>query len=195
MRIARAQADLHLYPLATPIRTAFGAMRARTMLLVRLEDGDGCVGWGEIWCNFPPGAGAARRRLFDDIFAPLLKATTFEDPRAAFATLEAKTRILSLQCGEPGTFAQVLAGIDQAMWDLSARRAGLPLWKHLGGTRSDVAVYASGLGPDGAVEQALVRLAQSYDGFKLKVGFAPEADLKNIAALRAAREAKVAAAQ
>jgi L-alanine-DL-glutamate epimerase-like enolase superfamily enzyme len=186
MKIARAEALLHLYPLATPIRTAFGAMRARTMLLVRLEDADGAVGWGEIWCNFPPGAGAARRRLFDDIFAPLLKAATFEDPRQAFAILESKTRILSLQCGEPGTFAQVLAGIDQALWDLDARRAGLPLWKHLGGTRGDVAVYASGLGPDGAVEQALVRLAQSYDGFKLKVGFAPEADLKNIAGLRAA---------
>ncbi|MBL8831710.1 MAG: mandelate racemase/muconate lactonizing enzyme family protein [Rhodospirillales bacterium] len=186
MRIARAQAALHLYPLATPIRTAFGAMRARPMLLVRLEDSDGAVGWGEIWCNFPPGAGAARRRLFDDIFAPLLKGATFDDPRAAFATLEAKTRILALQAGEPGTFAQVLAGIDQALWDISARKAGVPLWKHLGGTQGDVAVYASGLGPDGAVEQALVRLAQSYDGFKLKVGFAADADLANIAALRAA---------
>ncbi len=186
MRIVRAEALLHLYPLATPIRTAFGAMRARTMLLVRLVDADGVTGWGEIWCNFPPGAGAARKRLFDDIFAPQLKGAEFADPRAAFATLEGKTRILSLQCGEPGTFAQVLAGIDQAMWDISARKAGLPLWKHLGGEKGDVAVYASGLGPDQPVQQALVRRAQSYDGYKLKIGFSYETDHANLVALREA---------
>jgi L-alanine-DL-glutamate epimerase-like enolase superfamily enzyme len=186
MRIARAEASLHLYPLAEPIRTAFGAMRMRTMLLVRVENADGAHGWGEIWCNFPPGAGAARKRLFDDIFRPLLKGGTFDGPAAAHAELFRRTRILSLQAGEPGTFAQVLGGIDQALWDLDARRAGQPLWKHLGGVKGDVAVYASGLGPDRPVEQALVRRAQSYDGFKLKVGFAYETDRANLAGLREA---------
>lgn len=186
LRIARARATLHLHKLDVPIRTAFGAMRARTMLLVRLEDRDGAAGMGEIWCNFPPGAGAARQRLFADIFAPLLEGGDFEDPAAAHAHLDARTRILGIQAGEPGPFAQVLAGIDQALWDLDARRAGLPLWRHLGGERPDVATYASGLGPDGAADQARAKRAEGYDGFKLKIGFGPAADLANLEALRGA---------
>jgi L-alanine-DL-glutamate epimerase-like enolase superfamily enzyme len=35
--------------------------------------------------------------------------------------------------------------IDQALWDLAAKRAGLALYRFLGGTRSSVRAYASGL--------------------------------------------------
>ena len=52
---------------------------------------------------------------------------------ATRAMLEARTRRMAIQCGEPGPFAQIIGGIDQALWDMSARRAGEPLWKHLGG--------------------------------------------------------------
>jgi L-alanine-DL-glutamate epimerase-like enolase superfamily enzyme len=72
------------------------------------------------------------------------------------------------------------------MWDMAARRAGVPLWKHLGGHRGRVRVYASGIGPDKVVEVMRAKRAQGYRAFKLKVGFSPERDLAN---LQAAREA------
>ncbi len=187
LRIARATASLHLHRLAKPVRASFGVMRARPMLLVRVEDRDGAHGWGEIWCNFPPGGGEGRKRLFDELFAPMLDGAAFDGPAEVYAQIGARTRVMAIQSGEPGPFAQVLAGIDQALWDLSARRAGVPLWKHLGGASGEVATYASGMGPDAdvALRQAQASVAAGYDAFKLKVGFKPDDDMAALAALRA----------
>src|SRR5690606_39932386 len=54
--------------------------------------------------------------------------------------------VLALQTGEQGPLQQVMAGVDTAMSDLAARRAGVPLWQLLGGPAEapPVAVYASG---------------------------------------------------
>lgn len=62
--------------------------------------------------------------------------------------------MLALQCGKPGPFAQAISGIDLALWDLSARRRRLPLWRLLGGQSSKIRVYASGINPGGAAQTA-----------------------------------------
>ena len=82
---------------------------------------------------------------------------------------------MAIQCGEPGPFAQITGAIDQALWDMSARRAGVPLWRHLGGTRGEVNVYASGIGPERVVDVALAKRAEGFRAFKLKVGFGADA--------------------
>jgi L-alanine-DL-glutamate epimerase-like enolase superfamily enzyme len=108
------------------------------------------------------------------------------DPNAVRTLLDHKTRQMAIQCGEPGPFAQITGAIDQALWDLSARRAGVPLWRHLGGTRGDVNVYASGLGPERVTELALRKRAEGFRAFKLKVGFCADRDGANLASLREA---------
>ncbi len=80
----------------------------------------------------------------------------------------------------------MLAGIDQALWDLVARRARLPLWRVLGGTRSRVPVYASGIGPEAALEVVRAQRALGHTAFKLKVGFDDAADAKRVAEVRSA---------
>ncbi|MCM0019423.1 MAG: mandelate racemase/muconate lactonizing enzyme family protein [Tagaea sp.] len=185
MKIAALDFIALAVPAEPPPVTSFGLMLRRSALLVRARDADGAYGWGEIWCNFPLRAMAARKALGEDVFAPVLLGAAFDGPQAAHAHLAQRTHVLSLQTGEPGTFAQVLAGIDQALWDLAARKAGLPLWKFLGGTGGSVATYASGMGPEGADAQAAAKRAQGFDAFKLKIGFAAERDRANLAALRA----------
>jgi L-alanine-DL-glutamate epimerase-like enolase superfamily enzyme len=91
-----------------------------------------------------------------------------------------------LQTGESGPFSQCLAAIDQALTDLAARRAGVPLWRHLGGSDPNVAVYASGLGPDGAEALAGANWDRGFRAFKLKVGFGRDRDLANLRGLRRA---------
>jgi L-alanine-DL-glutamate epimerase-like enolase superfamily enzyme len=64
--------------------------------------------------------------------------------------------------------------IDQALWDLAAQQAGLPLYRFLGGTRGDVRAYASGLDYN-LTDAQYVRFfraarAQGFDAFKIKVG-------------------------
>jgi len=173
-------------PIAQPVRIAFGAMSTRPAVFLRLSAADGAYGWGEVWANFPPTGAEHRARLAKSIFAPLVAGQDSSDPGRLRAALERRTHILALQCAEPGPFAQVIAAIDQACWDLVARRAGTPLWKALGGAGNRVRVYASGLGPDAVVETALARRAEGHRAFKLKVGMDAARDRANLAALREA---------
>jgi L-alanine-DL-glutamate epimerase-like enolase superfamily enzyme len=130
-RLRRVQARVFRHPLATPVLTSFGVMDARPALFVRVEDEEGAVGVGEVWCNFPACGAEHRARLVDTLFAPLLDGRDVADPRAVFAALTERTAVLALQSGEPGPVQQCIAGIDIALWDLAARRAGEPLWRVL----------------------------------------------------------------
>lgn len=171
-------------PLETPVETSFGTMLDRPMVVVRVTDQDGHQGWGEIWCNFPMVGAEHRARLVESVFRAQLVGREFSSPEAAFLALEAGTRVLALQCAEPGPFAQCLSGIDLALWDLCARRAGEPLWRYLGGQSDRIPVYASGLNPTAPERLAGQMAARGYTRFKLKIGFGAERDLANLAALR-----------
>ena len=174
------------YPLKTPVVTSFGTMHDRPMVLVRAEDTHGVAGWGEIWCNFPAVGAEHRARLVHGVLARLVTSRPFDDPPAAFEFLTASTAVLALQSGEPGPFAQAIAGVDLALWDLQARRAQVPLWRLLGGAAPRVRVYASGLNPDRPAELAATRRNEGFRAFKLKLGFGRERDLANVAAVRSA---------
>jgi len=184
VRPARIEAFVFRCPIATPVRTSFGVMHDRPAVFVRAEDADGATGWGEIWCNFPAVGAEHRARLLESVLAPLATSRAFESPTEAFEWLSAKTAVLAIQSGEPGPMAQAIAGIDLALWDLCARRAGQPLWRYLGGRSDAVTAYASGINPD-APEQVVARKRdESYRAFKLKIGFGAERDLRNLRALR-----------
>lgn len=171
-------------PLQTPVRTSFGIMHDRPSLLLRLTDEDGVEGWGEVWCNFPAVGAEHRARLVQSVLAPLALAGPWRNPQALFQALTQQTAVLAIQSGEPGPIAQAIAGLDIAAWDLVARRAGLPLWKLLGGASDRIRVYASGLNPDAPERLAGERQSEGYVAFKLKVGFGADRDLANLGALR-----------
>jgi hypothetical protein len=184
LRLVSLQAFVLRYPSPVPVRTSFGTMHDRPAVFVRAQAADGAVGWGEIWCNFPACGAEHRARLLDTVVAPLLLAQDFGDPAQATALATRKTDVLALQSGEPGPIAQVIAGVDLALWDLCARRAGVPLFRLLGGQQARVPVYASGINPDGALQVVRRKHAQGYRAFKLKIGFDDGQDLANLAALR-----------
>lgn len=186
LKPARVQTFLLRRPVTQPVRTSFGTMYERPGLFVRIEDDEGAHGWGEVWCNFPACGAEHRQRLIDTILAPLLISRSYSEAAEAFAFLDLRTDILALQSGEPGPFAQAIAGIDLALWDLQARRAGLPLWRYLGGSTDLVALYASGLNPDSPETLVTRAREEGYRAFKLKVGFGPERDRRNLEAVRTA---------
>ncbi len=116
------QAFCYRYPLAAPIVTSFGRMKDRAAVFVRVEDEDGEHGWGEVWCNFPPVGAEHRARLINEMLAPMLVGRAAMHPSEVFDHLTAATSVEALQCGEQGPFAQAIAGVDIAVWDLFARR-------------------------------------------------------------------------
>src|SRR6478672_8856299 len=184
LTVRTLEARVYRYPLQAPVVTSFGAMRDRPMVLVRAEDADGVVGWGETWCNFPAVGAEHRARLVNDVLAPLVTRAPFAGPRDAFEALTAQTAVLALQSGEPGPFAHAIAGVDIALWDLFARQAKLPLWRLLGGTSPDVRVYASGLNPEAPERLARTKRDEGFTAFKLKIGFGGARDVANVRALR-----------
>ncbi len=187
LRIARIETFLCKAQIAEPLRASFGAMHHRNALLLRVEDTDGAHGWGEVWCNFPAYGGDNKARLIETIIAPVALAGTYADPADAWRSITDRTARWAIQCAEPGPFAACIAGIDLALWDLVARRAGQPLRTVLGGpaaaVRTGVPAYASGLNPDTALATMARCRAAGFRAFKGKVGFGEATDEATVSSL------------
>ena len=196
-KLVKVEAHALRWPVRVPVRTSFGTMHDRPAVLVRVEDADGAHGWGEAWCNFPSCGAEHRARLVETVLAPLLVGRSFASAQEAFDAMTQKTAVLALQSGEPGPMAQAIAGVDIALHDLAARRAGEPLWRLLGraghraaGELPRVRVYASGINPEGVGDTVSSLRAAGHRAFKLKVGFGAERDLGNLRELREAAGAE-----
>jgi D-galactarolactone cycloisomerase len=182
--IRNIEAFCYRYPLSTPVVTSFGRMLDRPAVFVRVEDDDGNIGWGEVWANFPSTGAEHRARLINEVLAPLIRGYAASKPADVFEKLTQATSVVALQSGEFGPFAQTIAGIDLAVWDLYARRRSTALWKLLGGNRSEIRLYASGINPTGSREMAEAALRRGHRALKLKVGFDLADDCANLASLR-----------
>lgn len=184
IRLAAVEAFAFRVPIAAPIKVAFGTFRDRPFVLVRVVDVDGAEGWGEAWCNWPAVGAEHRARLVAD-FGERFVGRSFASPDEAFREVSRELEVLVLQTGEVGPIAQALAGIDIAINDLAARKAGLPLYRFVGGApKASVPVYATGINPDAPEVFAAARQAEGHRAFKLKIGFGTELDLRNLRALR-----------
>lgn len=156
------------------------AGRPRTTLdsaLVRVQTQDGCVAWGESYCIEP----RALQAVFETLVVPLVVGRQADDD----SLLPGVQRTLH-NLGRSGPVLHALAGLDIALWDLRARRAGVPLVQLLGGARrTRVRAYASLLqyGGDAALIDRITTQAldEGYPEVKLHERTAP--------ALAAARQA------
>lgn len=171
-------------PIANPVKTSFGIMTNRPAVFVRLEDSDGVVGWGEIWCNFPNCGAEHRATLLEESIKPLLINQSFNTPEEIYHFISAKTAVLAIQSGEYGPIAQTIAGIDLAAWDLFSRKSNQPLWRYLGGANPRMKAYASGINPDNPERSIEALLKDGFISFKLKIGFNETVDAENLHNIR-----------
>lgn len=175
--------DLHVCvfndPLDRAVRTSFGEMSRRPGLLVRLTDVDGHQGFGEVWCNFPDGGALYKATMLGKYARPALVGATLQRPQQIVERLESLFGILRLQCGDHGAIEQLMAGVDQAAWDLFCKRKGQAFWKLLGGAPR-VPVYASGIGPDHVVDIMQAEREAGHTRFKIKLGFGDVVDAHNL---------------
>ena len=91
--------------------------------------------------------------------------------------------------GRGGPTVLALSALDIALWDLKAKKAGMPLWKLLGGFDPAVPCYAGGidlhLTPDQLLEQSERNVARGFRALKMKVGRdVLSEDVDKLAALR-----------
>jgi len=128
-----------------------------------------------------PGQFAHAREI-----APVLIS---EDP-SDIAKIWDKLMWAGASVGRSGLSVQAIAAFDVALWDIKAKRAGLPLAKLLGAHRDSVRCYnTSGGFLHAPIEEMLERagesLASGIGGIKIKVGHPDNAvDIARVTAVR-----------
>ena len=189
-RLERVRLSLVRLPLAAPISDAkvlTGRQRPLTevaVLFAELRAASGAEGLGFSYSKRAGGPGlyAHAREIAPELLG--------EDP-SDIGRLWQKLVWAGASVGRSGLATQAIAAFDIALWDLKARRAGLPLAKLLGAYRDAVPCYnTSGGFLSTPIEEILSNVdearARGIGGIKIKVG-QPDtaADLKRVAAVRA----------
>lgn len=179
MRIEEISLTHVCVPLVEPFRISSGAVSEKDAIVVQVRS-DGLTGYGES----SPMAGtfyssdtpARSWQELCDVVAPSILRRNFESPDDWNAALEAMPA---------GKFTKT--GLETALWDLAAQRAGIPLSLLLGGSKGAV---DSGLAV-GLYEQTseMLQCIERHlaDGYKrVKIKIEPGRDVELVRAVRKA---------
>ena len=172
MKIVDVKTHALVYPVKEPFSNAMRTTRQRPFGVVEVITDSGITGWGE-------GATVPARRAIET-------CVIGRDPFHYEVIWESLHRL--------GTDTAAISAVDIALWDIMGKALQQPIHHLLGGAyRNRVQAYATGLFRRDRPDQtaALVAEAKGYAdaGFKamkMKVGFGPDYDIKNVAAVRRA---------
>ena len=111
---------------------------AKNLLFVRLETEDGLHGWGECYTQ------ADRDIQIEAHLRQLERYVVGWDARRIKPFTDAAYNDFAARRGAMDYYSAV-SGIEQALWDLAGKRAGVPVYELLGGAvRDRLRVYANG---------------------------------------------------
>jgi o-succinylbenzoate synthase len=165
-------------PLIHFFETSFGRTTERRILLARLRDVNGVEGWGECTAGEGP--------FYSDEWTDTAWATLreFLAPMVLGREIESAAHAFLLMKPVRG-HRMAKATIETACWDLEARNAGVPLWRHLGGTRSEIACGVS-IGIQDSPEILLQKIRKEVDaGYqRIKIKIKPGWDLRIVERVR-----------
>ncbi len=165
-------------PLIHFFETSFGRTTERRIILVRAVDADGAEGWGECTAGEGPfysdeWADTAWATL-EEFLAQMVVGQNITNAAAVFSSMK-------LVRGH----RMAKAAIENACWDLEAKRLGIPLWKHLGGDHREIASGVS-IGIQDSLEILLEKIRTEVDaGYqRIKIKIKPGWDLKIVERVR-----------
>lgn len=168
-------------PLREPFRISSGVAHERRICLLELEDADGVTAWSECVAGSRPNYTSETIDIawcsLVEWLIPRVLGQSFDDPERAFPALHRDLR---------GHY-MAKAALEMGIWNLEARRQGVPLAELIGGDRKKVPTGIS-LGIESEID-VLVRKAREAvrDGYrKIKLKIEPGADLEVVAAVREA---------
>ena len=153
----------------------------RSVNLVKVTTDEEIVGWGE-------GVGG---EIVEGLLAPLLIG---QDPTNRLGLWQRMFHTLYNGNNAVGLGGSAISAVDTALWDITGKALGQPIYNLLGGkVRDRVAVYATGLYytegefPTRLLDEARGYVEAGFMGMKTKVGGLPmDEDVKRVAALREA---------
>ncbi|MFB6136117.1 MAG: mandelate racemase/muconate lactonizing enzyme family protein [Halobacteriaceae archaeon] len=181
--------DFEVIPLEHELEEgrSFGSSRGKTgtrfATLVRLETGDGTVGWGEAFA--PPRTVAT---LVEELLAD---AVLGMDPYEveSFAEGALTGWHAGYHFGGHAFVSAAVSGVDLACWDVIGKAAGEPVAKLLGGRARETVVpyastgYVTEWGQDIA-EPMREAADEGFEATKIKIGRGVEDDVERVATAR-----------
>ncbi|HEX9001045.1 MAG TPA: o-succinylbenzoate synthase [Blastocatellia bacterium] len=177
MKIDRIELREIRLPLVAPFETSFGRTFERHIILVKVFS-EGLHGWGE--CTV--GENPFYNHEFTESCWTVIR--DFAGPMVLGRELESPEQVPQLTRQIRGN-KMARGAVECAIWDLEARRQGVPLWQLLGGTQEVINCGVS-LGledSDAAMLQKVEKeVAAGYQRIKIKIK--PGRDVEMIRALR-----------
>ncbi len=165
-------------PLVHPFETSFGRTLERRIVLVEVEDADGAIGWGEVTCGEKP--------FYNEewVDSAWLILRDFVAPVVLGHALGSAAEVSGLLHSVRG-HQMAIGGLEAACWELEARRVGKPLWRHIGGTQTEIDCGVS-IGiqqtPEKLLDLIARELASGYQRIKIKIK--PGWDINVVARVR-----------
>ena len=190
MKITNVKTTILFAPFPEAIADAARTIGGRDVLLVDIETDEGITGTG-----ISTGLGVASGseiHIIDAIILQALKPMLLGQDPLLIDHLWSLLYKGTLRFGRRGAAIRAISSVDIALWDLLGKKAGLPVYRLLGGNSRKVRVYASGgfYHGDDDVEKLVAEMTGYVrDGFtavKMKVGRDP---IQDAARVRAVREA------
>lgn len=152
-------------PLVHFFETSFGRTTERRIVLARVTDSDGVEGWGE--CTVGEGPFYSNEwtetawTTLSEFLAPMVLGKKLESASDVFAVMRPVRG-----------HRMAKATIENACWDLEANKLGVPLWRHLGGTRDEISCGVS-IGiqntPEILLEKIRKEVDDGYQRIKIKI--------------------------
>jgi O-succinylbenzoate synthase len=178
VRLERVEVRHLSLPLRFPFETSFGRTTRKEFLLVSVS-ADGVTGHAECVADvdpfYLPETNATVLHVLRDFLVPMAFALDVEHPADV---LRAFARVRGHEMAK--------AALEMAVWELWARREGVPLHQALGGRPGRIAAGVSiGLQKDEAalVERVAAEVAAGYRRVKIKIK--PGRDARLVEAVRA----------
>ncbi len=164
MRLAKLTLREIRMNLARPFETSFGRTEQRRILLVEADAG-GAIGWGECVAGEGPFYGPETVEtawmILKDFLWPMVRGREV-----------ARANEIRGMLGRVRGHNMAKGALEAAVWEAEARQRNLPLWKLLGGERSEIACGVSiGLQEnDAELEREVEKeLSAGYQRIKIKI--------------------------
>ncbi|MFB6141192.1 MAG: mandelate racemase/muconate lactonizing enzyme family protein [Halosimplex sp.] len=144
-------------------------------VLVRVETDEGIVGLGESYLDDPTGEKA---KFVAQGVRALANHVVGEDPR----NVRSLWHEMYVHAKRSGSYRS-LSAIDEALWDVTGKDAGKPVYQLLGGAAGDVSAYATFPHEkpiDELVESGEWLAEKGFETMKIVVGHDVEADRRRI---------------
>src|SRR3954453_45838 len=160
-----------------------GVMRDFEIVIVRLRDREGTEGTGY---TFTVGRNGG---AIHDIIAREISEIVISQDADRIEWLWHRLWWDLHYGGRGGPTVLAMSAVDIALWDLKAKRAGLPLWNLLGGHDRRVPCYAGGIDLELSADELLRptdgNFAKGFRAIKMKVGRKKlSEDVAKLAAMR-----------